>query len=126
MGPATLRWFDDLSAVLFAGGCSADLVHHAVHALGTRAIGYNAELLDVAPPGEEEGQDMLAAMAAMSQTYPAIARMVGEISHDASTALGWRDDQDEFEFGLDLLLEGIERRRRAEAGQPAAPPGPCS
>ncbi|WP_151525725.1 TetR/AcrR family transcriptional regulator C-terminal domain-containing protein [Serinicoccus kebangsaanensis] len=119
MGPATLRWFDDLSAVLFTGGCSADLVHHAMHALGTRAIGYNAELLDVTPTGaEQDGEEMLSAMSAMSETYPAITRMVAEIAHDASTTLGWCDDQAEFEFGLDILLEGIERRRAAGGDGP--------
>jgi hypothetical protein len=33
------------------------------------------------------------------------------VTHDADTTLGWCDDQFEFEFGLDLLLDGLERRR---------------
>jgi hypothetical protein len=27
------------------------------------------------------------------------------------TTIGWCDDQTEFEFGLDVLLDGLERRR---------------
>lgn len=37
--------------------------------------------------------------------------MVKEISHDADTTLGWCDDQVEFEFALDLILDGLERLR---------------
>jgi len=42
-----------------------------------------------------------------------IVTMLGEIVHDdPDTTLGWCDDQTEFEFGLDLLLDGLEARRR--------------
>lgn len=37
--------------------------------------------------------------------------MVTEISHDDDTTLGWYDDQVEFEFALDLILDGLERLR---------------
>jgi hypothetical protein len=39
--------------------------------------------------------------------------MVSEITHDADTTLGWCDDQFEFEFALDLILDGLERLRDA-------------
>jgi hypothetical protein len=36
--------------------------------------------------------------------------MLMEISHDdPDSTLGWCDDQVEFEFGLDLLLDGLDR-----------------
>jgi hypothetical protein len=38
--------------------------------------------------------------------------MVMEVSHgDPANTLGWCDDQFEFEFALDLIIEGLERRR---------------
>jgi hypothetical protein len=41
--------------------------------------------------------------------------MLAEVAHDdPDSTLGWCDDQSEFEFVLDILLEGLERRR-AEA-----------
>jgi hypothetical protein len=41
--------------------------------------------------------------------------MLMEISHDdPDSTLGWCDDQAEFEFGLDLLLDGLELLRRAD------------
>jgi len=40
---------------------------------------------------------------------PHIAELAVAVSHDG--ALGGCDDDDEFAFALDLLLEGLERRR---------------
>jgi hypothetical protein len=38
--------------------------------------------------------------------------MMAEIAHDGGDAtIGWCDDQTEFEFGLDLILDGLERLR---------------
>jgi hypothetical protein len=48
--------------------------------------------------------------------YPNIAAMLEGVSHDADTTLGWCDDQFEFEFALDLLLDGLARLRDLESG----------
>ena len=45
----------------------------------------------------------------MAGTYPHIAAMAGAASHEGG--LGGCDDDFEFEFGLDLILDGLERRR---------------
>jgi hypothetical protein len=38
--------------------------------------------------------------------------MLMDISHnDPGSTLGWCDDQAEFEFGLDILLDGLDRMR---------------
>jgi hypothetical protein len=38
--------------------------------------------------------------------------MMAEIAHEGpDTTIGWCDDQTEFEFGLDVVLDGLERRR---------------
>ena len=42
---------------------------------------------------------------------PHLGRVVASMAHDASSTLGWCDDQAEFEFGLDVLLDGLEARR---------------
>jgi hypothetical protein len=49
----------------------------------------------------------------MAAEYPNLAEMLKVVTHDADTTLGWCDDQFEFEFGLDLLLDGLERQRDA-------------
>jgi hypothetical protein len=43
--------------------------------------------------------------------------MLAEVAHDddPDSTIGWCDDQTEFEFGLDVLLDGLERRRVASA-----------
>ena len=46
----------------------------------------------------------------MAAVYPYITEMATAIPHDAETTTGSRcDDQFEFEFGLDLILDRLER-----------------
>jgi hypothetical protein len=46
---------------------------------------------------------------------PYLAGMLMEIGHDdPDSTLGWCDDQTEFEFGLDLLLDGLDRLLRSD------------
>ena len=110
MSPTLVRYFDTLLGIMIEGGFSYDLGHHAMHALGSRALGFNQELFqpDDASQAEEEADEMLAMMA---EQLPYITGMMAAIVHDdPDTTLGWCDDQTEFEFGLDLLLDGLERR----------------
>jgi AcrR family transcriptional regulator len=111
MMPSMLRYYDSLVGLLRRAGFSIDLTHHALHALGSRALGFTQELYD-----DSEEMDAEATAALMEQLageYPHLTQMVREISHDAETTLGWCDDQAEFEFALDLILDGLERLRTA-------------
>jgi hypothetical protein len=46
----------------------------------------------------------------MAERYPHITEMVAAISHDEESVVGSGcDDQFEFEFSLDLTLDGLER-----------------
>jgi hypothetical protein len=48
----------------------------------------------------------------MALGYPHIAEMVAAITHDDESVVGSGcDDQFEFEFALDLMLDGLERLR---------------
>jgi hypothetical protein len=48
----------------------------------------------------------------MAERLPHLVAMLMEVAHDdPDSTLGWCDDQTEFEFGLDLLLEGLDRLR---------------
>jgi AcrR family transcriptional regulator len=109
MSPAVLRYFDALAGLLRKGGFSVDLVHHAMHALGSRALGFTQELFN-----EENNADVGPEVAAimlgrLAEEYPHISEVVMAASHEAESTLGWCDDQVEFEFGLDLILDGLER-----------------
>ncbi|WP_051713353.1 TetR/AcrR family transcriptional regulator [Spirillospora albida] len=107
--PAVIAYYDGVVGILRAGGFSYDLAHHALHALGSRAIGFSQELFE---PGGEEGPAEAPDAAAMAERFPNLAGMVGAIAHDdPDGTLGFCDDRFEFEFGLDLILDGLERRR---------------
>ena len=111
MSAAVLRYYDGLLGLMFAGGFSADLAHHAMHAFGSRALGFTQELYEEA---DDVPAETVSAMATqMAGEYPNLAEMLTVVTHDADTTLGWCDDQFEFEFGLDLLLDGLERQRDA-------------
>jgi AcrR family transcriptional regulator len=102
-----MRYFDGLVGVMRAGGFSADLVHHALHALGSRALGFSQEMFD---PGDDPAAAELPE--ALAAQLPYLAGMLAEVVHDdPDSTLGWCDDQFEFEFGLDIVLEGLDRRR---------------
>jgi len=107
MSPTVLRYFDSLTGLLLGGGLSADLAHHALHALGSRALGFSQELFDPAAGAGDESERMLEDYA---DRLPNLVGMLTEIAHDdPDNTLGWCDDQAEFEFALDLILDGLER-----------------
>jgi AcrR family transcriptional regulator len=105
---AVLRYHDALVGVMRAGGFSHDTIHHALHALGSRALGFSQELFD---PAQGAGQPD-ADLGAMAEQLPNLVGMLAEVAHDdPDSTLGWCDDQAEFEFGLDIILDGLDRLR---------------
>jgi AcrR family transcriptional regulator len=108
-GLATLGYMEAATGVIRDGGFSVDLTHHAMHVLGSRILGFNQDLYDDSGTPDEAA----AAFAAQLATaYPNIAAIAGAASHEGG--LGGCDDDYEFEFGLDIILDGLERRRAAE------------
>lgn len=108
--PALLAYMDRMIGLFRAGGFSIDLTHHAMHAMGSRLLGYTQEMFD---DNAEVDPDVEAQMyAAMAETLPNIYELFLSVTHDDSTVVGpGCDDQFEFEFALDLLLDGLERLR---------------
>jgi AcrR family transcriptional regulator len=105
-----LRYNDSVIGLFLEAGFSPDLTHHAMHALGSRALGFTQELGDDSDVDLEQTKTFIRQVAG---EFPNIAAMLEEVTHDADTTLGWCDDQFEFEFALDLLLDGLERLRDA-------------
>jgi len=57
----------------------------------------------------------------MAAQFPHLAGMLAEIVHDdPDSTLGWCDDQAEFEFGLDLILDGLDGIRRQRRPRPGS------
>lgn len=104
--PAVIAYVDSMIGMFRAGGFSPELTHHALHALGSRLYGFTQEVFndspDIAP----------AALTGMVQQlqgpYPHVAEMLKTVYHDEGSLVGSGcDDQFEFEFALDLLLDGL-------------------
>ena len=107
-GPATLRYLDGVLGLLRGGGFSVAMGHHALHVLGSRILGFSQDLFDDAgaPPDPE--------VAALQARQLAVAfPHLGELALSATHAggLGGCDDDMEFAFALDLILDGLERLR---------------
>ena len=113
--PAVLRYFDSLAGLLREGGLPVDLVHRAMHALGSRALGFSQELF--APGGAaDEGSEVEPFPEGAAEAFPYLTEIVTQAIHDHGSTLGWCDDQVEFEFGLDLMLDGLQRLGAADMG----------
>src|SRR3712207_2328518 len=107
---------DALAGTFRAGGFSADLTHHVMHALGNRIWGFSPELFeeagdpDAAPPPPEV---RAAAAHELGERFPSIlAIATAATAGDLSRAGTGCDEQFEFEFALDVLLDGFDKLRR--------------
>ena len=104
-GPSNLRSHDELLAVLLDAGFSAAMATHASNLVDSYVLGFALQETNFPFSNAEElavvGEQMLAQVQA--DQYPNLVRVSGEL-----LASGF-DYADEFEFGLDLILDGIER-----------------
>jgi len=100
--PRVLDHMDALMAAMFRGGLSADLVHHAMHALSTRMWGFTRDVLPT-PRLPDDPDERARAVAGYAVRYPAIIRMASS-SHAGAGC----DDDAELRFALDLVLDGIQ------------------
>lgn len=111
---AAMAYTDSLIAMFLDGGFTPDLAHHVMHLLGSRMWGFSQELFPTPPPRDEV--EAAARVQELARRYPHVLAIAaaGGGSHEAGTVVGAGcDDQFEFEFALDLLLDGVERLHRA-------------
>ena len=113
--PTVIAYMDSMMGVFLAGGFSIDLMHHAIHVMGSRILGFSQELFDDTSslPPEEAAAMWLQ----MADAYPNIAKLIPVAidTHEGPVVGGGCDDQFEFEFALDLVLDGLERLRERDA-----------
>jgi AcrR family transcriptional regulator len=106
--PTRLRWHESVLRVLREAGFSADLTHHAYHALESHIMGFT--LWQVSLPFETKAElDELARGALRdfsADEHPYLVEHIQQHLEPASP-----DGRTEFEFGLDLILDGLERLR---------------
>jgi AcrR family transcriptional regulator len=109
--PSLVPYYDSLLGLMREAGFSLALAHHAMHALGTRSLGFTRELF-VTDDKDVDPEVAAVMLQQMAGRFPYLTELMRVVSHDAGSTLGSGcDDQFEFEFGLDLLLDGLERLR---------------
>ncbi len=108
MTPAMLDYLDSLTGLFIDGGLSVDLTHHVMHALGNRMWGFSQELFAATP--RSDTSSFTAQRDALPRQHPHLAQIAMAAAHAGSDArLGpGCDDQFEFEFALDVVLDGAE------------------
>jgi AcrR family transcriptional regulator len=109
-------YYEEILETMIRGGLSYHLAHRAIHALGTMVLGFTQELFSPDSEGgtlDEEAAE--AEFASMAAVLPHLTAMVAAEVHDhEEDPLGWCDSQNEFEFTLGLLLDGLARAGEAE------------
>lgn len=121
-----LLHYEAILATMVEAGFSYQLAHKAMHAIGSMALGFVQELFRAAPGGSDPAADDQQAALPAAALPHLTAMVASEIHANGGETLGWCDSQEEFEFTLDLLLDGLERRRLAaeRLDVPAARPTP--
>ncbi len=104
-GPARLHYLDAVVGVLRGAGFATPTIARAFMALDSHTYGFTMQ--ELALPFDAVGAPELAAMMAVAfDPYPNLQAMA-ELAASGAPML-------DFEFGLDLLLDGLERLRPAD------------
>ena len=108
VSPDRMRWMEAVLRTFREAGFSADMTHHAYHAIDSHITGFT--LWQVSMPFETKAELVDLAEGLLSQipadVYPYV------IEHaEQHLAPSSPDGKTEFEFGLDLILDGLERLR---------------
>lgn len=105
-GPALLQHHDRLIGVLMTEDFSAALAIHAFSAIDAYVYGFALTETSLPfEPGDGAEEAFADKVAASAELYPYIARSRAELFGDGGYSFA-----DEFDYGLELLLEGLERR----------------
>jgi len=105
ISPARLRYMESLLGRLREAGFSAEMTHHAYHALDSHIIGSTLW---------QAGYSANTDLSAKAKTFlREIAAQYPYLAEHAEQHLtkSRRDAVREFDFGLDLILDGLERIR---------------
>ena len=108
-GPANLRHHDAVIGNLRAAGFDYPMVAHGYSLLDGYIYGFALTKMSIPFETPEEVEAVTESMLQPVQAseYPHLSAFVGE-----HIMLPGYDFADEFEYGLDLILDGLERARR--------------
>jgi AcrR family transcriptional regulator len=108
-GPATLRHHDAVIGCLRTAGFTIELAAHAFSAIDSYLYGFAMQELGLPFSTPEETAEMAETFLAQfpAAEFPHLAELTTE-----HVLVPGYDYGDEFAFGLELILEGLERSRR--------------
>jgi AcrR family transcriptional regulator len=104
-GLAMVRYVNTVIGALREGGFTIAQAHHALHILGSRVLGFTQDLFD--DSGDLEPETAASLASELGAALPYVAEMALAVTHGG--ALGRCDDDIEFEFALDFILDGLDR-----------------
>jgi AcrR family transcriptional regulator len=109
-GPATLRHHDAVIGCLRQGGFSIALAAHAYSLLDSYIYGFVMQELSLPLVSQEATEEVAENMLSQlpTETYPYFTEMI--VEHALKPGYAYAN---EFEFGLDLILDGLERTLRS-------------
>jgi len=116
VGPARLRQMDASLATLRAAGFPPTLLDRAFHIIQNHVLGHAVQAVTFAAQASAPGRDLERAAADFLarpglDTYPElVAHVHWHLEHPSK--------ESSFEFGLDLLLDGLERALAVGPGGP--------
>ena len=115
-GPATLRHHDAVIGSLRRGGFSIEMTAHAYAVLDSYIYGFALQEASLPFDTAEETADV--AEMIFKQLRPDEYPHLTELTVEHVLQPGY-DYGDEYEFGLDLILDGLERARNATSSRAA-------
>jgi AcrR family transcriptional regulator len=108
--PRTMMIFEALVATMIQAGFDYEIAHRAIHSLGSMIMGFTQEIFEPGSPDEGTTTDEMAELAA---AFPHLGAMAMTQPHDQTDSLSVCDTKAEFEFTLNLILDGLEHLRPA-------------
>jgi AcrR family transcriptional regulator len=108
VSPARLRWNEAILRTFREAGFSAKLTHHAYHALESHITGFTLWVANFPFETHEELAELAEAFLREIQLdeYPYFVEHARWHLEESGP-----QEKSEFEFGLDLILDGLERMR---------------
>jgi AcrR family transcriptional regulator len=102
-----MEWMEGVLRTLREAGFSPNMTHHAYHALDSHITGFTLWLVNMPFDSREELLDMAKDFipSISPDRFPYVIEHAKEHLEEPDP-----DEPSEFEFGLDLILEGLERR----------------
>lgn len=103
-GPGALRFMNTILGRLLEAGFPPEDAHHAWQMLASHTVGYAFQQSTSPGSAKHEYADLEARMASLAPEYPNVAAL--------SLFLAESDFRREYQFGLEIIIDGLEARLR--------------